>query len=208
MNGDGAADLVSGPYWYAGPSFEARHAFYEPKSFSIKGFSYSDNFVVLMHDFNDDDRNDILVIGFPGQEAFWYENPGEPDGEDTGYWTRHLAFPTVDNESPHILDITGNGRPNIVCHVDGYLGYASYDPERPTEPWTFRQVAGPYEELLRFSHGFGVGDVNGDALLDLLMSNGWWKTRDSMWTPPGNTMRKRLPSAARKCMPTMWTGTG
>ena len=28
---------------------------------------------------------------------------------------------------------------------------------------------------MRFTHGFGVGDVNGDALLDLLMSDGWWE---------------------------------
>lgn len=175
LNRDGAADLVAGPYWYAGPAFETRHAFYEPKPFSIVGFSYSDNFIVDVHDFNDDGWNDILVIGFPGQEAFWYENPGEPDSENTGHWTQHLALPAVDNESPHILDIDGDGRPEIVAHVDGYPGYASYDPERPTEPWTFRQVAGPYEELARFTHGFGVGDVNGDALPDLLMSNGWWE---------------------------------
>src|SRR5690606_2464406 len=42
LNGDGVNDLVSGPFWYEGPGFKKRHAYYEPKAFDPAG--YSDNF--------------------------------------------------------------------------------------------------------------------------------------------------------------------
>src|SRR5436190_21523725 len=37
FNHDGKMDVVSGPYWYAGPDFHVRHAFYpDTKTFSLK----------------------------------------------------------------------------------------------------------------------------------------------------------------------------
>ncbi|MCX6857446.1 MAG: VCBS repeat-containing protein, partial [Verrucomicrobia bacterium] len=74
INGDGKADVVSGPFWWEGPKFETKHAYYEPKIFSING--YSDNFFAYIHDFNADQKNDILILGFPGKEARLYLNPG------------------------------------------------------------------------------------------------------------------------------------
>ncbi len=179
LNQDGTLDVVAGPYWYAGPDFQERHEFIEPKPFDP--LEYSDNFIPDVYDFNGDGWDDILIIGFPGEEAVWYENP--QGGDD--HWERHLAFSSVDNESPRILDFTGDGRPELVFHTDGYLGYATFDPEQPTERWTFHRVSEQYE-LGRFTHGFGAGDVNGDDLPDLLMADGWWENpgfdADEPWT--------------------------
>lgn len=168
LNGDGISDVVSGPYWYEGPDYEQRHEFYPPMPFDPR--KYSDNFIVHVYDFNGDDWNDILIVGFPGEQAYWYENP-QGGG---GHWNRHLAFDGVDNESPHVGDFTGDGRPELVFHHEGYVGYAVADPERPTEPWTFQRIStkgdrGP------FTHGFGVGDVSGNGHLDILMADGWWE---------------------------------
>ncbi len=179
LNGDGIPDVASGPYWYEGPDYERRHEFYSPEPFDP--LKYSDNFIVHVYDFNGDDWNDILIVGFPGEEAHWYENP---QGEG-GHWKRHLAFDGVDNESPHIGDVTGDGRPDLVFHHDGYAGYATADGERPTEPWTFQRIStkgdrGP------FTHGFGVGDVSGNGHPDVLMADGWWEnpgpsSEDTLW---------------------------
>jgi hypothetical protein len=79
INGDGKPDVVAGPFWWEGPAFEKKHAYYEPKVFSIHG--YSDNFFAYVHDLNADGRNDILILGFPGKEARLYLNPGEHDGK-------------------------------------------------------------------------------------------------------------------------------
>lgn len=179
LNRDSTLDIVAGPYWYAGPDFQERHELYEPTPFDP--LDYSDNFIPHVYDFSGDGWDDVLVIGFPGAEAYWYENPR---GEG-GHWERHLAFTTIDNESPHIIDLTGDGKPEMVFHTDGYLGYATFDPERPTERWTFHRVSGQ-REWGRFNHGLGVGDVNGDDLPDLLMADGWWENPgfgvDGSWT--------------------------
>ena len=70
---DGVQDVVAGPYWYAGPTFAARHRLYPPVVFDPKG--YSDCFFAFVRDFNSDGWDDVLVVGFPGQAASWLENP-------------------------------------------------------------------------------------------------------------------------------------
>lgn len=167
VNRDGLLDVVSGPYWYAAPDFTKGVEFYPPHAFDIEG--YSDNFFAFGHDFNGDEWTDILVIGFPGKEAFWFENP---QGK-LGHWKRHLATPVVDNESPTFTDITGDGRPEIVCSQGGQMGYAEI-PDDPTRPWRFQPIS-PNVGYVKFTHGLGVGDVNNDGRIDILEKNGWWE---------------------------------
>ena len=168
FNGDGNTDIVSGPYWYAGPDFTDRHEFRPAKAYPPKG--YSDNFLTYAYDINNDGHPDILAIGFPGKETYWYENPKGAEG----HWPQHLAHAVVDNESPTVKDLTGDGKPELVFHTDGHLGYASPDPAAPTKPWRFVAIS-PKGDYQRFTHGIGVGDVNNDGLPDLLEKTAWWQ---------------------------------
>jgi hypothetical protein len=162
---DGKTDVIAGPYWYAGPDFKTRHEIYAPTAFDPKG--YSDNFFAFPCDFNQDSWVDVLVIGFPGQGARWYENPQG----SAASWARHDVFSVVDTESPTFLDLTGDGKPELVCATAGRLGYATPDWSAPEKPWTFHSISppGPYQA---FTHGLGVGDVDGDGRLDVLEATG------------------------------------
>ncbi len=170
LNNDGHADAVAGPYWYAGPGFEQRHPLYPAQLFDP--LKYSDNFFAFPYDFNRDGWMDLLVIGFPGQTATWYENP-RATGHDAP-WPAHVVFRGLDNESPDFIDLLGTGQPVIICNHEKTFGYASFDPDRPADPWTYHPIS-PTGEWDRFHHGLGWGDLNGDGRADLLDSAGWWE---------------------------------
>ena len=169
LNRDGEHDVVAGPYWYEGPDFTRRHELYPPQP--SDPLKYSKNFFAFIEDFNGDGWPDVLVIGFPGEDTSWFENPGTAGGA----WRRHFAFAPTDNESPGFGDLLGNGERVLVCMSGGRLGYARRDPRDPAAAWTFHSVAPARENWQRFTHGLGYGDVNGDGRADLLAPEGWWE---------------------------------
>ena len=194
LNNDGIKDIIAGPWWWQGPDFTKRHEYYPASAtFQLKlgalttvtvpGFEgalghenkYSDNFFAWTHDFNKDGWNDILIVGFPGRATSWFENP---KGTET-HWRRYDIFTATDNESPTFADLTGDGKPELVCITEGRYGYAEPDWGDPAKPWTFHALS-PNNKYGNFTHGMGLGDVNGDRRLDLLEKNGWWEQPASL----------------------------
>ncbi len=213
FNHDGIMDVESGPFWYEGPDFKKRHEFrpanatFQRKKAdgteeTIPGFegglgvknAYSDCFLTYTYDFNGDGWTDIIVYGFPGKEVAWYENPKGREG----HWQRHVIFDILDNESPGFADVTGDGKPEILCCSRGYLGYVEADWNNPARPWKLHPVT-PHAGYQMYTHGLGYGDINGDGRIDLIEKDGWWEqpaslANDPVWTKHAFTF---APAAAQ-----------
>ena len=200
VNKDGKVDILSGPFWYEGPDFKKTHTIYDmsktafaaknPDGTPVKnadgtdkmipGFpgllsgtnQYSNNFIAYAPDLNGDGWQDYLVIGFPGKETFWFENP---QGKDT-LWQRHPVLDVTDNESPMFVDIDGDKNADLLAMSNGTLGYATRDPKDPNAAWKWNNISGAADKRFqRFTHGIGYGDINGDGKTDILEARGWWE---------------------------------
>ena len=181
---DGHADVLSGPFLYLGPDFVTRREVFTPVPCDPHG--YSQNFLSFAADLNGDGWDDVVQVGWPGQETVWYANPAGKrsplDGNTLGHWDRHVGFAVTDNESPGWDDLTGDGKPELILQTDGQYGYASPNLADPTNPWVFHAVSDKTDRG-RYTHGLGVGDINGDGRPDLLEKDGWWEHPESPDAP-------------------------
>jgi hypothetical protein len=202
---DGHADLTASNRIWFGPDF-ARTIDFTPPADNPSGPAktpydpargYSDYFLSFAHDFDGDGWSDILVYGFPGEAVRLYRNPlGHADAAvREAPWPEHAIFAVADGESPDLLDITGDGRPELLVsssgpELGGRLGFATIDWENPFGTARFRPITPRSPEndsrYFRYTHGGGAGDVNGDGRVDLLTKDGWFEqpadiSTDGVW---------------------------
>ena len=115
FNQDGHLDIVSGPDIYLGPDFQHRYEFYPAvaptrRNPNDRSYYANNNFFSFAFDFNADGWPDVLTVGLPNTEAYWYQNPGksfsgaapnQPDPPDQPeHWERHFVIDRVKNEAP------------------------------------------------------------------------------------------------------------
>lgn len=177
IDGDGVADVTHGPFVYFGPDFNRRIEIYpaEPQPRA----RYTKHFFSWIYDFNGDNRPDILTVGFPGKPGYIYENPG-PDAK--GPWKEHQYTNQVNNESPQLVNLVGDEKPELVCAQSGVFGYLTIG-ELGKGDWKFHPIS-KKDAPVQFGHGLGIGDVNGDGRQDVIQKNGWYEQPESVEGDP------------------------
>jgi hypothetical protein len=187
VNKDGKMDVLTGEWWFEAPDWKP-HAI---RKGAVEDYTkcmenvYSNSFCCWVEDFNGDGWPDLLVIGFPGKPCHWYENP---QGKDEP-WKEHMVADSACNETPQYVDLFGNGKRVLVMgYRDKQMVWLAPGKD-PTQPWEVHPISDPSKPAAgsgHFTHGLGVGDINGDKRLDVLVADGWYeqpeKVGDAPWT--------------------------
>lgn len=166
FNGDGQRDIAAGSVYYAGPDWKMVAMLEEPEAFNRLG--YSDAFLCFADDLNRDQATDLIVVGFPGRQTHWLENPGKAGAR----WNKHLAIERTGNETPMYADVGGDGESELVFMNEGKAAFARPGDD-PTAMWTVQVIANPGDPGP--GHGLGVGDINRDGRTDVVVPGGWWE---------------------------------
>lgn len=174
LNKDGLMDIIAGYYWFEAPDW-TRHEFAPSRTFDPRK-EYSNSFLNLGMDVNLDGWEDVVIVDYPGEPGFWFENPKNKSGE----WKKHIIADGmgISNESPGFIDVDGDGRLDILC---GDLAakqivwlQAPLNPgETAWKRFPLSQPGVPGTE--QYSHGIGYGDINQDGFGDVIITEGWFE---------------------------------
>jgi hypothetical protein len=189
VNKDGKLDVLIGDSWYESPRWD-NHKIRKPSDYGDGLRSYSRCMACWADDVNGDGWVDEVVVGFPGEPAYWYENPKGAAGD----WPEHLIWHSACNETPLYTDLFGTGKRVLVMgwqpkgkDNDGTMAWFRPGSD-PNALWEMHEIGGPGSPgTQRFSHGLGVGDLNNDGRLDVICTGGWWEqpktaaSQDGAW---------------------------
>lgn len=176
INGDGKPDVIAGRNWYPAPDFKPR-----PLRVIEDWNGYVQSNGDFLMDVNSDGRIDVIAGSFIPTEVSWYENPGDEGLRLGQTWKKHLLVDTKasENEAQLLQDVDGDGKPEWIVN--------SWNKKNPLSVWRFTKNEPSKENpaVVRLEqavisksgnqHGLGVGDINNDDRIDVLIGSGWYE---------------------------------
>ncbi len=165
VDGDGVLDILSGAYWYPGPSFD-RKCKVGPVMASGE---YFDEFGIIPMDIDGDGFTDIVTGGWFGCALRWHRNPKGDPGKQ---WEVHEIAQVGNIEAVQAVDIDGDGQLEVLPNTPG-------GPQRVFKLVTDAEGRGTGEFRCytiteeNTGHGLGYGDIAGNGRVDLVYAGGW-----------------------------------
>ncbi len=209
VNKDGKMDVLNGEYWYEAPDWKP-HEIQPFKDHGTGEHNYSRTFLCWADDINGDGYPDLIVIDFPGQPCYWFENP---KGDPNKHWAKHIIWHSACNETPQYADLFGTGKRVLIMGFQpkgaksdnqGQMAYFTSGKD-PNALWEMHPISEPSSPgrppvpgTFHFSHGLGVGDINGDGRADVMCTGGWWEQPEKVNGEPWAFHPANLGPACRR----------
>ena len=155
-NDNGVPDIVCGEYKYAGPDFTTKS--------KICDINYEHGYIWDFSnypmDVNKNGFMDVITASWWGEGLYRRVNPGPAGGK----WETELVCELGNVETLRFYDIDGDGEVEIF-------------PNCPGQPVCFIKVEDGHFKKYVISaeaagHGLGVGDIDGDGLLEVITTKG------------------------------------
>jgi len=183
FNRDGKIDVLAGPFWWEGPTFDVRHQYFPPPPNVPPSAPAMGDWADYPYDVDGDGWIDSINIMRPGTPSYWYKNPGEGMVDaPVSTWTKNLIGSLV-LEHSEFADITGEGKPSLIGGISGSTGF--FDVSTAV-PWVFHAIGTTAATTgYAWYHGIGVGNIDGKP--DLLTQSAWYSppaagARATGWT--------------------------
>ena len=179
LNGDGRKDVICTGGWWEQPEKPDGKTPWKFHPANL-GPACADMFA---YDMDGDGKADVISTSAHQFGIWWHkQRTGNADANPT--FQKMDLFPKMISEThaAHFVDIDGDGRPDLVTGKRWWShGMAEPGSDGPAAIYWFKNTKGP-DGLTQFTPmlidddsgigtQFAVGDINGDGLLDIIVSN-------------------------------------